>query len=65
MTHGRAQCFRNAEVGDDGVITFAKNVGGLDIAMHNARAMCIRERVSDVEQDLHRFANAEPATRVE
>jgi hypothetical protein len=53
----RTDRLRDAEVGNCGSAGREKNVVGLDVAMHDAALVCVRERARDVLEDRDRFAH--------
>ncbi len=58
---GRAHGLGDAEVGYDRVLSREQHVVGLDIAMHHALGVGVRQRVHDVPEDAHRLPDRELA----
>ena len=55
--NGRTQRLRDAEVGDERVQARRQDVVGLDVAVHHAARMRVRECVHHVVQDAHDIAH--------
>src|SRR5262249_36970162 len=56
--------FRNSKIGDGRAATTQKDVVGLDVAVHDAAFVCIRECFGDVTQHTHRLCDRQrPGSR--
>ena len=56
---GLGHRLRDAEVGHEGVLPREQHVVRLDVAVHNAAAVRVGERVAHVAQDPHRLGDRE------
>ena len=56
---GIAHGLRDAEIGDHRVVPEDQHIVGLDVAMHDAARMRVRERVRDITQNAHCLVRGE------
>jgi len=58
---GCGECFRDAEVGHDGVAAREQHVVGLDVAVHEAVVVGVGQRVGHLAEESHRLSGRQLA----